>query len=217
MAENLNNLLNQFLNLKEKTEGDILDGTFQFISFSERSEILKRLKEMKSRILFLVDKFKIGIAAGLLSLSLVAFSVNQLNAQTSPVKAASLVSSSLSDNTPNGTLNTSGVLLYEQWDNPSGNGAPVQNFESTFDIYDCEGAVDFVVPDGKAWTIDEIEIAFSYASLPLTNTNVTVRFYKDNGGIPGTLIQEFVDFDINTTNFVNNGTIPLPFPVTVSP
>jgi hypothetical protein len=214
MKEQLNSLLNQFLQLKEKTEEEIQKGTFQFISPAERSEILKNLKNLKSKIRILISRFKIGIAAGLLSLSLITFSVSQLNAKTSPVKAASLSGYSFSDNTPGGILKAGSEVLYSQFDNFSGNGVPSQNFETAYDVYDCDAADDFTVPGGKVWTVDEIEVAYSYNVLtsPPSPTNLTVRFYNDNAGRPGILIKEFVGFNVPSATFIT-GAIPLPAPV----
>ncbi|MDA3927525.1 MAG: hypothetical protein PF541_01105 [Prolixibacteraceae bacterium] len=216
MKNQFTNLLEQFLKLKEHTENNIHNGSFSFIHESERISIVKRLQQLKEQINVLKNKFKITLAAGLLSLSLITFSANQLNAQSNPVKAASLSTlTQHSDNIPNGSLATSGVLLYSQFDNPAGNGAPAQNFETAFDVYDCDAADDIVVPAGKIWSIDEVEIAFS-GTLPTPNTNVTVRFHEDNSGVPGTVIEEFVGFNINSTNFFSNGTIPLPTPVVLT-
>jgi hypothetical protein len=211
MKEQLNSLLNQFLQLKEKTEEEIQKGTFQFISPAERSEILKYLKDLKSKIQILINRFKIGIAAGLLSLSLITFSVNQLNAKPSPVKAASLSGYSFSDNTPGGVLKAGSEVLYSQFDYDAGNGVPSQNFETAFDAYDCDAADDFTVPGGKIWTVDEIEVKYVYNTLP-SPTNLTVRFYNDNAGRPGTLIKEFVGFDVPSATFL---TYVIPLPTTV--
>ncbi|MDA3880443.1 MAG: hypothetical protein PF436_08650 [Prolixibacteraceae bacterium] len=43
--------------------------------------------------------------------------------------------------------------------------------------------------------------------------NVTVRFYNDNEGSLGTIIDEFVGFDISSENFISSDAIPLPAPV----
>jgi hypothetical protein len=214
MKDQFNSLLDEFICLKGKTEEQIFDGTFQLFAENERSKILDKLTNLKNQIQMLLNRLKIGIAAGVLSLSLITFTATKINAQSSPVNAASLASS-LSDNTPSGPLTTAGVLLYEQFDYVSGNGAPAQNFESSFDIYDCEGADDFVVPEGRTWAVDEIVITSSYSSLP-DPFNVTVRFYDDDSGSPGTLIEEFVGFDINSSTFMSSGIIPLPSTVLLS-
>jgi hypothetical protein len=74
------------------------------------------------------------------------------------------------------------TLLYDQTDNAAGNGAPVQNFEASFDGYDSEGADDFVVPAG-GWTISAINIV-STVGTPLTTT-ASVNIYPDAAGLPG--------------------------------
>jgi len=57
------------------------------------------------------------------------------------------------------TIRPSGaVTLYDQTANDSGIGIVSQNFESSFDAYDCQGADDFVVPDGAKWHVTEIDV-----------------------------------------------------------
>ncbi|MCC6504935.1 MAG: hypothetical protein IT475_05760 [Aquimonas sp.] len=48
------------------------------------------------------------------------------------------------------------VVLYDQTNNPAANGAPDQDFETSFDSYDAEGADDFVVTDNSGWTITQV-------------------------------------------------------------
>jgi len=81
---------------------------------------------------------------------------------------------------PNLPANISAVL-YDQTDSPFGNGAPDQDFESSFDAYDSFIADDFVVPGGRTWSIDGV-VTVGTTTGP-ANT-VSVWFYPDNGGAP---------------------------------
>ncbi len=81
---------------------------------------------------------------------------------------------------PNLPANTA-AILYDQTDNPFGNGAPDQDFEAAFDAYDAFIADDFVVPNGYMWSIDGV-ITVGTTGGP-ANT-VSVWFYPDNGGVP---------------------------------
>ncbi len=115
MQDQFNSLLDEFICLKGKTEKQIFDGTFQLFAEKERSKVLEKLTNLKNQIQMLLNRLKVGIAAGVLSLSLITFTAAKLDAQSAPVNAASLASS-LSDNTPSGPLTTAGGLLYEQFD-----------------------------------------------------------------------------------------------------
>jgi hypothetical protein len=80
---------------------------------------------------------------------------------------------------PEGTLD----LLYDQTDSASGNGAPDQDFEAAFNVYDNEGADDFVVPAGENWLVDRI-VTVGTQSTGGTPTSVDVWFYADDAGYP---------------------------------
>ncbi len=82
---------------------------------------------------------------------------------------------------PNLPSNVS-AILYDQTDNPFGNGAPDQDFEAAFDAYDAFIADDFVVPGGRTWSIDQV-ITVGTTGGPANTVNVW--FYPDNGGMPG--------------------------------
>lgn len=77
------------------------------------------------------------------------------------------------------------VVLYDQTDNASGNGAPDQDFEAAFDGYDSEGADDFDVdwPDG--WIVQQVNTVGSLSAGGVPGGAVVdVTFYTDNGGTP---------------------------------
>ncbi|HOX72255.1 MAG: hypothetical protein WAS23_07870 [Dokdonella sp.] len=79
--------------------------------------------------------------------------------------------------TPNGS-----TVLYDQTDSAAGNGAPVQNFEASFDAYDSEGADDFVVPAG-GWTVSSFNFVTTVGT-PVTTT-AALNVYADAAGLPG--------------------------------
>jgi hypothetical protein len=77
-------------------------------------------------------------------------------------------------------------LLYSQNSNDAGNFIDSQNFTSDFSpTYNNQGADDFVVPKGSAWTISEIDVTGAYfnGSGPAISENII--FYKDKKSEPG--------------------------------
>lgn len=74
-------------------------------------------------------------------------------------------------------------LLYDQTNNPSGNGAPDQDFEAGFDAYDCEGADDFDVTWTDGWNVQQVQTVGTTGT-PGTST-VKVVFFADAGGSIG--------------------------------
>jgi hypothetical protein len=158
-----------------------------------------------------MKKLNVFLISGFLSLSLIVISITLFAAQ--PVKNSSLSGGPLHHNTPNGSLNSTGVLLYDQIANGSG-GIASQDFETSLDAFDCKAADDFIVPAGKVWSIDEVVIGFTYnGTLPTPSVNIHIQFFKDNAGVPGTLIHEFLDISVNSSSFLSNDAIPLPSPV----
>ncbi|MET0232988.1 MAG: hypothetical protein ABW186_18810, partial [Rhodanobacteraceae bacterium] len=79
---------------------------------------------------------------------------------------------------PNG-----GGVLYDQ--SGSGvNGAPSQNFESSFDQYDAQAADDFVVTDAAGWTVSGFNFQITATSDPSSAT-YDIFVLPDAGGLPG--------------------------------
>ena len=81
-----------------------------------------------------------------------------------------------------------GVLsvLYSQDDNDAGVGIVSQNFtDPGFDIYDSQGADDFVVPVGHTWFVKAMTVTGVYFNGPGPADSETVTFYRDAGGLPG--------------------------------
>ena len=78
-----------------------------------------------------------------------------------------------------------GSLLYDQNDNPQGNGASSQNFEAALNGYDTFAADDFVVTDA-AWDITGVNTAGVYFNGlgPMGSVNVTFYANSPGGGDP---------------------------------
>lgn len=90
------------------------------------------------------------------------------------------------------TIRPSGaVTLYDQTANDSGLGIVSQNFEATFDVYDCQGADDFVVPDGARWRVTEVDIV----GTPFNGSGIAdseyLAIYKNRRGKPGKIVAEY--------------------------
>lgn len=75
-----------------------------------------------------------------------------------------------------------GVLLYDQTDFASGNGAPDQDFEAAFDAYDSEGADDFLVA-APGWAVERVVTVGTYSGANMCSP-VRVDFYLDAAGVP---------------------------------
>jgi hypothetical protein len=77
-------------------------------------------------------------------------------------------------------------VLYEQMANAGTNSNVSQNFEASFDVYDCQGADDFEVPTGETWSIESIDVLGVYFNGTGPATSFNVYFYNDAAGLPGT-------------------------------
>ncbi|HWA89963.1 MAG TPA: hypothetical protein VG889_08000 [Rhizomicrobium sp.] len=83
-------------------------------------------------------------------------------------------------------------VLYDQNDDAQGFSDTSQNFESSLDAYDNQGADDFTVPDGVTWKVSEVDVSGLYfkgsgpASGVASSENVT--FYKGTKKGPKTQI-----------------------------
>lgn len=76
------------------------------------------------------------------------------------------------------------VTLYDQNGNDSGAANTSQNFESSFDQYDNQGADDFTVPEGHTWIVKEVDVTGQYRYSGGSAASANVFFYKDNAGLP---------------------------------
>jgi len=79
------------------------------------------------------------------------------------------------------------VTLLDNSSNDSGIGITSQNFEPSFDVYDNQGADDFVVPAGHKWVIKKLNVYGVYynGSGPAASENIT--FYTSKNKLPGTV------------------------------
>lgn len=75
--------------------------------------------------------------------------------------------------------------LYDQSGDDSGIAIVSQNFESSFDAYDCQGADDFIVPDGVKWKITEVDVRGTYFGGSGPSRSLNIVFYKNKKGAPG--------------------------------
>jgi len=84
------------------------------------------------------------------------------------------------------------VVLYDQYDNPTGGAYTSQDFEASFDAYDNQGADDFVVPTGETWNIEGVDVQGSYSTGgPAAAFHVFI--YSDAAGLPGTNVYTGLD------------------------
>ncbi len=75
------------------------------------------------------------------------------------------------------------VLFDQTGAPPQGNGAPDQNFEAAYDIYDAVIADDFEVTDALGWNITQVSIIGTVGTQGAT-TSSNVSFHADLGGSP---------------------------------
>ena len=76
------------------------------------------------------------------------------------------------------------TTLVDENGNASGSGNSSQNFESSFDQYDNQGADDFIVPSGHNWTVKEVDVTGQYRYSGGGAATANVFFYKDKKGLP---------------------------------
>lgn len=88
---------------------------------------------------------------------------------------------------PPGKLTT----LYDQTRGDTGVGIVSQNFESSFDAYDCFAADDFIVPSATHWRIKEVTILGTYFNGSGAASSQNVALYRDRHGRPGHLIASY--------------------------
>ena len=85
------------------------------------------------------------------------------------------------------------TVLHDQFDNSATTITNSQNYESDFDSYDSEAADDFQVPAGTTWTVETIEVSGQYTAGFTPPTGVNVRLYSDATGLPGALVEEWLN------------------------
>lgn len=80
------------------------------------------------------------------------------------------------------------AVLYDQMTTPGTNSLASQNFESSFDVYDCQGADDFQVTAGQVWSITSVDILGAYFNGTGPATSVNVWFLSNSSNLPGTVV-----------------------------
>jgi hypothetical protein len=116
------------------------------------------------------NKLRNALAPFLLTASAVASAQMVTDARSSGVQ-------------PGDAPNGGAVVLYDQTAAvPNGNGAPDQNFEVAYDVYDSFAADDFVVTDATGWNITQLSIVGTTGTGPTVSSNVS--FHADAGGAP---------------------------------
>ena len=86
-------------------------------------------------------------------------------------------------------------VLYSQNDRDAGVAVSSQDFGSDSD----QGADDFEVPGGVTWTVNKVRVTGVYYNGYGPADSENVFFYRDSGGLPGTLKAE-VDSVVGTDN-----------------
>jgi hypothetical protein len=97
------------------------------------------------------------------------------------------------------------ATLYDQNDNDSGIGVLSQNFETSLDAYDSQGADDFRVRTGVTWRVREVDVTGVYFNGSGLALSENVTFYKNAGGLPGAVEKSYtgvVGADNGTGSFV---------------
>jgi hypothetical protein len=85
------------------------------------------------------------------------------------------------------------AILYEQMANAGTNSLTSQNFEASLDIYDNQGADDFIVPVGETWSIESVDVLGVYYNGTGPAVSVNVWFYNNSSGFPGTAAAEILN------------------------
>ncbi len=131
---------------------------------------------------------------------------------SSTVMLAQLTVSSYSSKAS--VLPDSRAVLYEQTNSGGGTRAS-QDFEAIYDAYDCQGADDFIVPDGFMWNIQTVTATGSQSNTTAIITVVNVFIYADAAGIPASTAMHSL-IGLTCTDASNgagsNGLLTIPIP-----
>lgn len=82
------------------------------------------------------------------------------------------------------------TLLYDQTDADNPQAIVAQNFESSFDAYDCEAADDFTVPQGETWKIVEVHVEGTFFDGTGPANSFNVAFHREQGGKVGEVVRK---------------------------
>lgn len=106
------------------------------------------------------------------------------------------------------------IVLHNQNDNKA-DLTSSQNYEAASSSKDTEAADDFEVPQGAMWTVSKIAVLGQYNSPTTRPTGANVRIYEDATGLPGALVDEWLDVDpaggFGSPNY-SNFSVPLSNP-----
>ena len=103
------------------------------------------------------------------------------------------------------------AVLYDQTDNPASSAIISQDNEPENDIYDCQAAADFQVPDGFTWKVTKITTPGEYQGFG-TAQSLHVTVYANSGGLPGPSVCEYPFVTVFTGG--STGTFVITLPVT---
>jgi len=128
----------------------------------------------------------IGIAAALSTQAFVSTPNADAAVKGKPSTGTKPVTSQNHFKFPNHVRPTGSTVLYDQTNSSYVNGAPAQNFESSFDAYDNWAADDFVVTDAAGWSVSAFNFAVTFRiGVPDTGITYNVDVYADAAGVPG--------------------------------
>lgn len=113
-------------------------------------------------------------------------------------------------------------VLWDQRGGDSGTAIVSQNFEASFDQYDCQGADDFIVPEGETWVVQMIETIGTHfnGTGPLRSMRVTFhRNSANRPGRPGEVLADFAEARVDDVTCEGCGSyfVYLPEPVRLKP
>jgi hypothetical protein len=101
-------------------------------------------------------------------------------------------------------------VLWDQTDNIADMDITSQDFiESAFDIYDTRAADDFLVPDGVYWSVRTVRVIGMFDMTVDPPDSLDVLFYRDDDGLPGSVIgtcrfEQIQPEDENNPSFIIN-------------
>jgi hypothetical protein len=95
------------------------------------------------------------------------------------------------------------AVLYDQYDNQGSSSFPSQDFETSIDNFDAQGADDFVVPSGETWNINEVDVYGDYSAGSVGSDSFHVFIYQDAAGLPGTVVYTALNQSYSTSNNID--------------
>lgn len=85
------------------------------------------------------------------------------------------------------------TTLYNQTANWGLGLSSTQNFEAAYDVYDAEGADDFVVTWADGWNIEQIGAIAGYWGGTGPAASINLALYSDGSGMPGSAICTYMN------------------------